>query len=446
MRRPPPIVAIVGRPNVGKSTLFNRLLGAPRAIVEDRPGVTRDRLYADADAFGAEFVLVDTGGFDPEDKDPVFTGIRAQVRIAIDEAAVVLCILDAKSGPMPADRIAVQMLRESGKPTLFVANKADRAESDPDASPLHELGIPDLQLVSAEHGRGVGTLLERIAELLPAADAAGEPEPDPKRVRIAVVGRPNAGKSSLVNALLGEERMLVDARPGTTRDAVDSDLDRDGRGFVLVDTAGIRRRRSVEAGAEQLAVFHAIRSLETADVAVLLVDATENVADQDLRIVRLALDRGAGLVLCLSKWDLVEGGAKKAKEILEKAGEAIRFATFIPLVPLSSKTRRGLDRVIKTVAAISDARSSRIPTAQLNRFFETVLTRNPPPTSGGRNVRLYYLTQASTRPPTFVVQTSAAEVREHYKRYVERSLREEFGFEGVSLRVFYRSKRRNEKR
>jgi GTP-binding protein len=443
--RPPPIVAIVGRPNVGKSTLFNRLLGASRAIVEDRPGVTRDRLYARADAFGAAFVLVDTGGFDPEDRDPVFTGIRTQVRIAIDEAAVVLCVLDAKSGPMPADRIAVQMLRESRKPTLFLANKADRSEQDPESAALHELGIPELLPVSAEHGRGVGTLLERIAALLGSADVAPESS-DPARTRVAVVGRPNAGKSSLVNALLGEERMLVDARPGTTRDAVDSDLDRDGRAFVLVDTAGIRRRRSVEAGAEQLAVFHAIRSLETADVAVLLVDAAEDVADQDLRILRLALDRGAGLVLGLSKWDLVEGGAKKAKAILEKAGEAIRFASFVPLVPLSSKSRRGLDRIMKTVAAISDARAGRVPTARLNRFFETVLARNPPPMSGGRGVRLYYLTQASTRPPTFVVQTSAADVRDHYRRYVERSLREEFGFEGVPLRVLYRARRRRERR
>jgi GTP-binding protein len=439
-----PLVAIVGRPNVGKSTLFNRLVGETRAIVEDRPGVTRDRLYAEADAFGRPYAIVDTGGFDPDDRDPVFVGIRAQVEIAIQEAALVVCVLDARTGPSPADRIAVQLLRESGKPAIYVANKSDAPEIDALGSTLHELGVPEILHVSAVHGRGIGTLVERIGEAIPEGS---DPAPEPGGpVRVAIVGRPNAGKSSLVNVLLGEERMLVDARPGTTRDAVDSLFVRGDQRLVLVDTAGIRRRRSVEPGAEQLAVFAAIRAIERADVAVLLVDATGSVADQDLRILSLATDRGAGIVLGLSKWDLVPKGAKAAKEVLTKAREAIRFAPFIPILSVSSPTRRGTDRLLRTIGEVATARLHRIPTAALNRFFESVLARNPPPTSGGRNVRLHYVTQASVAPPTFVVQTSAAEVKDHYRRFVERSIREAFGFEGTPIRVLYRAKRRKERR
>ena len=442
---PLPLVAIVGRPNVGKSTLFNRLVGQNRAIVEDRPGVTRDRMYASADAFGRPYAIVDTGGFDPDDADPVFVGIRAQVEIAISEAALVVCVLDARAGPSPADLVAVQLLRESGKPAIFVANKSDAPEVDAVALALHELGVPEILNVSAVHGRGVGALVERIAAQLPAQ----EPQPDPEAggpVRVAIVGRPNAGKSSLVNTLLGEERMLVDARPGTTRDAIDSVLVRGEKRWVLVDTAGIRRRRSVEAGAESLAVFAAIRAIERADVAVLLVDATGTVADQDLRILGLATDRGAAVAIALSKWDLVAPGAKKAKDLLTKAAEAIRFAPYVPILPLSSKTRRGTERLLRTVDEVAAARLHRIPTAALNRFFESVIQRNPPPTSGGKSVRLHYVTQASVAPPTFVVQTNAADVKDHYRRFVERSIREAFGFGGVPIRVLYRAKRRKERR
>jgi GTPase len=440
-----PLVAIVGRPNVGKSTLFNRLVGAQRAIVEDRPGVTRDRLYAEADAFGRPFAIVDTGGFDPDDRDPVFVGIRAQVRIAIEEAVLVVCVLDARDGPSPADRIAVQLLRESRKPVLFVANKADGPDADLAGATLFELGVAEVLFVSATHGRGVGTLLERIASALPPPEEEPAPEAGAPP-RVAIVGRPNAGKSSLVNTLLGETRMLVDARPGTTRDAVDALYARGDRRLVLVDTAGIRRRRSVEAGAEALAVFSAIRAMERADVAVLLVDATGSVADQDLRILSLAEDRGAAVVLGLSKWDLVAPGAKAAKATIEQAREATRFAAWIPFVPLSSRTRRGTDKLLSTVDRAAAARLRRIPTAALNRFFETVIARSPPPTSGGRTVRLHYVTQVAVAPPTFVVQTSAAEVKDHYRRYVERSIRESFDFEGTPIRVLYRAKRRKENR
>lgn len=434
-----PIVAIVGRPNVGKSALFNKLTGTKLAIVEDMAGVTRDRLYGEGSAFGHDFVLIDTGGFDPESDDPMTQGIATQVKIALSEADLVLCVLDGKAGPMPADREAIRLLRHSDLPVLYLANKMDNPRADHEAMGLYELGLDRLFPVSALHGHGVGDLEEAMAELLPKV-ADEEPE-EPPHARVAIIGRPNAGKSSLVNRLLGEERQLVDNRPGTTVDAVDTLVEVDGEPLVLIDTAGIRRKRAVEKGVEALSVIQAVRAIERADVVVLMIDAEAGPAEQDTKIASLALDRGRGLVIGLNKMDLLD--AEGRKKAIENARDVLSFVPWAPLLTVSARTGRGVKQLVATAHKAADAHRKRVTTGELNRFMEEVLEHHPPPTSGGRAIRIYYVTQASTRPPTFIAVTNYRDrVHFSYKRYVVNQLRKRFGFDGTPVRVLYRDKKK----
>lgn len=435
-----PLVAIVGRPNVGKSTLFNRLVGKRIAIVEDVPGVTRDRHYADAFVLGREFVLIDTGGFDPESDDPMKAGITSQVRLALDECDLVICVVDAAVDPLPADREAVALLRDAGKPVIFVANKADNEEKSHAAGSYYELGLSDIMPISALHGRGIGRLEDTIADQLP--DVLEESGPDLDIPRVAIIGRPNAGKSSLVNQLCGEERQIVDNRPGTTVDSVDTLVERDGKRLVLIDTAGIRRKRSVQRrGVEALSVLQAIRSIERSDIVVLMIDAEAGVGEQDAKIAGLANDRGRALILALNKVDLLS--REEQKKVMDRTREILAFVPWAPLVTVSALKGSGVTALLGRVEDAVAEHNKRITTAELNRFFEEVLERHPPPTMHHRSVRLYYVTQASTAPPTFVVMTNEPKgVHFSYQRYVINQIRKRFGFRGTPIRVRYRGKKK----
>lgn len=436
-----PIVAIVGRPNVGKSTLFNRLARRRLAIVHDEPGVTRDRHYADTEGFGKRYTLVDTGGFDPEDVDPMKTGIARHVRAAVAEADVIVFITDATAPPTAADRAAVDLLRRGKKPVFYAANKADGPSREADAMELYRLGVDRVFPISSLHGRGVGELEQAIVEALPAFEPATD---DPSLVRVAIVGRPNAGKSSLLNRLLGEERMIVDDRPGTTRDSIDAVVEHEGRKLVFVDTAGIRKKGKVTKqgdAVESMSVLAAIRAIERCQIVVLLCDAKEGVAEQDAKILGLAEERGRALVIGLNKSDLLARG--DAKKVEEKTREKLSFAPWAPVVHLSAKTGRGVGELLETVLRVKERWSKRVTTGELNRFFEQVLERRSPPTMGGRAPRLYFITQAETSPPVFVAISNAPDsVHFSYRRFVTNQLREHFGFEGVPIRVVYKNKRR----
>ena len=468
---PRPIVAVVGRPNVGKSSLFNRLAGKPLAIVHDEPGVTRDRHYADVWALGRSYVLIDTGGFDLDRDDPMGERIREQVALAVSEADLVVCVFDAQAGLTDGDREAVAMLRRSAKPVVYAANKADSKRGEDEALDLYRLGVPKVYPISALHGRGIGELESAIVAALPpeppateadgeasddaakshpsgcseAAPAGDEPNTRPRGpTRIALIGRPNAGKSSLANRIVGAERMLVDEAPGTTRDAIDIEFERGDEPMLLVDTAGIRRKGKVAKEGSELegaSVFQAIRAMERCDVAVLLCDGAAGVAEQDAKILGLAVDRGRAIVIAVNKIDLLDAPAKKTLE--EKAREKLSFAPWAPIVPISAKTGRGVGTLLETVGHVSKAFVSRVPTGQLNRFFEQVIATHPPPTMGNRAPRLFFITQAESAPPLFVVMTNEPEhIHFSYQRYVANQLRKAFGFEGVPLRLVYKRRRR----
>jgi GTP-binding protein len=443
VRGPRPIVAIVGRPNIGKSTLFNRLVGERIAIVEDVPGVTRDRHYADATIGGRDVVLVDTGGFDPESDDPMREGIARHVKMALGEADLVVCVLDATAPLTSADRAAAELLRRGKLPVVWAANKADDKKRAIEGLEHYELGMDELIAVSALHGRGMTDLEDAIEAKLPKEREAAGAVFDESVPRIAIIGRPNAGKSSLTNKLLGEERQLVDARPGTTVDPIDTLLERDGKRYVLIDTAGIRRKRGIEETVESIAVMKAIRSIERADVVVLMIDAAGGAAEQDARLAGLIVERGRGLVIGLNKMDLLDERGRK--EAMTTAREVFAFAPWARIVGISAKTGRSLGELFEHVEIARASRAKRVPTSEMNRFFEEVLGHHPPPTQGGRPVRLYYVTQAETHPPRFVVVTNEPQaVHFSYQRYVVNAIRERFGFEGTPVRVTYKQKQRRE--
>lgn len=440
-----PVVAIVGRPNVGKSTLFNRLAGQRIAIVEDIPGVTRDRHYADTILAGREVVLVDTGGFDPESDDPMKEGIAQHVKLALEEADVVVCVLDATTGAMPADRAAIGLLRRASKPVIYAANKADSRNKAIEGLELYELGMDRVVPISALHGHGMSDLEDAVVAALPEEAAGRATTYDESIPRVAIVGRPNAGKSSLVNRLLGEERQLVDSRPGTTIDAIDTLYERRTREgsepWVLIDTAGMRRKRGIDKGVEGLAVMKAIKAIERSHVVVLLIDASESVAEQDAKLAGLVVDRGRALVIGLNKIDLLDEADRK--KAISRARDILSFAPWARVVPLSAKTGRAVNKLIDAAAEALESHRQRVPTAELNRFFEEVLEHHPPPTQKGRSVRLSYVTQAETRPPRFVVMTNEPEaIHFSYERYVANALRERFGFVGTPIRLTFKRKSR----
>lgn len=444
------IVAIVGRPNVGKSTLFNRLVGQRLAIVEDQPGVTRDRHYADADLFGVTVTLVDTGGFDPEPGDPVTDLTREQVRVAVDEADLVICVLDGRTELTSADHETVRLLRRSTKPVVFAANKVDGDRFEAGAFAAYELGVENLTLISALHGRGTTDLIDRIVEALPEppateVDQDEQDEENKGTIRVTIVGRPNAGKSSLVNRLLGQNRMLIDDHPGTTRDAIDTLIVHRDRPMVLIDTAGVRRQSRVAEPSEKHAVFSAIRSLERAHVAVLMIDAASGAAEQDAKIAGLAVDRGCALIVVPNKWDLIRGH-EAAKEAVKQCREVLSFVPWAPLVRASTKTGKGHELLLDMIQDVADESNHRVGTGELNRFFEEMITSNPPPMRGGRPVRLYYAAQVAVRPPKFVITCNFPNaVHFSYRRFVTNRIRERFGFQRSPMRVVFKARARKER-
>jgi GTP-binding protein len=433
-----PIVAIVGRPNVGKSTLFNRFAGQELAIVYDEPGVTRERHYADAHLHGRDVTLIDTGGFDPLSKDPIGVGIVRHVEAAIAEADAILCILDGTAAPTPADREAVALLRRSKKPVLYAANKSDDNNKALVANDLYTLGVDKIFPVSATHGRGLHALEAALVALLPPPAAQPE-DREAGLPHVAIVGRPNAGKSSLFNRLCGEERSLVDARPGTTIDPVDTRIEIAGQPVILVDTAGIRRKTRVDSGVESASVMRAIRAVGRADVVLVLCDATLPVAEQDARLLGLAADRGRAVIIGLSKADLLDREARG--KVAQAARDTMHFAPWATTVLLSARTGEGVPELQNAVLKAHRSFHNRVPTGELNRFFRDVLERTPPPTHGGKAPRLYYITQAESAPPVFVIMCNSPEaVKGSYKRFVANQIRKAFEFDYVPVIVHFRGR------
>jgi len=444
-----PILAIVGRPNVGKSTLFNRLCGHPLAIVHDASGVTRDRNYTDATVAGREVTLVDTGGLDPTTEDPMGQGIARQAKTAIAEADIVVCVLDGSLPPTQPDQDAVALLRRANKPVVYVANKMDGASQEWLLTDHYTLGVDELIPVSALHGRHTGKLEAALGvhlRKLPLPPEEPEKETEEQRqvpLRVAFVGRPNAGKSSLFNRLSGSERSLVDNRPGTTVDPIDSLITYKGAQFVIVDTAGVRRKSKVDAGIEAQSVIRSLRSIDRADVIVVMVDIELGIADQDSRLLGLAKERGKAIVVALNKVDLIH--AQDIEKAKAKAAHTLHFAQWTKIIPLSAHTGHGIAQLMAEVTLVGQRMQHRVPTSALNRFFEQLLLDHPPPTRAGKAPRIYYLTQIGVRPPTFVAFCSSPEhVAESYRRYVVNRVRKEFSYDGVPLRLFFRGRDRGE--
>lgn len=442
------VVAVVGRPNVGKSTLFNRLVGERLAIVEDLPGTTRDRLYGSVEWRGREFSLVDTGGLDevpgPRGRDATAgvagleDSVRRQADVAIDEADLVLFIVDAKDGILPIEQELAERLRRSGKATLLVANKADGWRGEAQAAEFYQLGLGDLHTVSAIQGHGTGDLLDAIVERLPPDEAVE----DTAAPRIAVVGRPNVGKSSFLNSLAGFERAVVSDLPGTTRDTTNTTIERNGRPVVLVDTAGIRRRGRVEQGIESYALLRTARALEHADVAILLVDANEGVTAQDVHVAGYAIEAGVGIVVGLNKWDLVDRSEENTEHFGRVIAREFHFAPWISYRFVSAKTGRNVETVLADAVAIVDRRKLHVATSDLHRLLVEAIAAHPPPTNRGQPVRFHHVTQADTRTPTFVFFVDRPDlVHFSYQRYLDNRIREKWGFAGTPIRIQMRGAR-----
>ncbi len=448
---PAALVAIVGRPNVGKSTLFNRLVGSRLAIVEDNPGVTRDRLYGSAEWEGRTFLVVDTGGIDPSLDTGMPAHIAAQAQVAIEEADLILLVVDARDGLTAVDRDIAEQLRKSGKSIVVVANKADSDRREHAASDAWELGLGTMYAVSAAHGRGTSELCDAIIEGLPD-DAADAADPIPPGTRIAFVGRPNAGKSTIVNALLTEARVIVDDTPGTTRDAVYLPLTFRDQPLVLIDTAGLRRRKQVSKAQEKLAAIKAIRALERTEVAVLVLDASMGVTDQDQRIARMAFERGKGVVVMLHKWDLVAKDAKLARETLKNTEEALAFLErpYIVRTSVMGEGRdtgqgrpRGLPEAVEAALKTASALGRRIATSDLNEELAQAVVDHSPPMHQGHGVRLYFATQADRSPPFIVVSANRGRcLSPTYERYLIRRIRRRWDLRGVPVRMVVRGRGR----
>ncbi len=433
-----PVAAIIGRPNVGKSTLFNRILRQRLAIVHDEPGTTRDRLYARTEWRGRPFYLVDTAGLDPGAASELEAAVQAQVRRAVEEADVIIFVGDAKSGLTAADWEAAELLRRAGKPVVLAVNKAEGRPERLELGEFYALGLGEPVLISALHGIGIDTLLDRVLEVLPPAEAEVEPE---VFARVAIVGRPNVGKSMLLNAIVGYERTAVSEVPGTTRDMVDTLIEYDGKLILLIDTAGIRRRGRVQPGVERFSVLRAIRAIERCDVAILMVDATEGVTAQDAHIGGLIVDAYKGVVIALNKWDLVPNKDTRAYEAHVRS--ELKFLDYAPIVFISAKLRQGIKELMDQVILVRTERKKRIPTAEVNELLQEILFRHPPPRRGKRQLKIYYATQAETDPPTFVFFCNDPElVHFSYQRYIENQIRRAYGFLGNPIRLIFRPRAR----
>ena len=431
-----PIVAIVGRPNAGKSTLLNRVAGKPLAIVEDIPGTTRDRLFANVSWQGMEFTLVDTGGLELEPSSTIAEGVKAQIEAAIGEADVIICLVDAAEGVTPADLDIADMLRRANKPILLVANKADNTKLENEAVEFYELGLGEPLPVAAHHGRGIAELLDRIKELLPPPAPS---EIEPAAVKVAIVGRPNVGKSMMLNALVGDKRAIVDDIPGTTRDAIDTLFDFNGQSVLLIDTAGIRRRGRVKAGVERYSVIRTLRAIDRADIVLLLLDATEAATTQDTHIAGYIQQAVKGIVLIVNKWDLVEN--KDRAEWNRYIKSQFKFVAHAPILYTSAKTGLGVNKIMPQVSQVYQERLKRLSTATVNNVIQQAIAAHNRPRSRNRQLKVFYATQAEVNPPTFVFFANDARlVHFSYRRYLENRLRKEFGFAGTPLRLIFKTR------
>ncbi len=433
-----PIVAIVGRPNVGKSTLFNRLVGYRKAIVESIPGVTRDRNYADVDRFESPFTLIDTGGFEPIAQDGLLAQMAEQCRLAVEEADVIIFLLDGKVGLNPSDHEIASLLRQREKKVLYAVNKIDGPKHEERIYDFYVLGVETLYPIAAQHNYGIDQLIEGVMGLLAAP--ASEEGRERGAVRIAVVGRPNVGKSSLINRILGYDRVIVHETPGTTRDAIDTPFSIGERSYILVDTAGIRRKARISLRLEKYSVVEAIKSIERADVALLVLDAREGAPEQDARIGGLIHDKGKGGIIVVNKWDLV-GKEVTTTSYTDGVRESLWFLDYAPLIFTSAFTGLGIDRIFEVVERVVAERDNRIPTPKLNRWLMAVTESHAPPLFRKKRVKLSYITQVSTRPPTFAIFTNyPSGVQFPYRRYLNNRLREEFAFFGNPIRLIFRRK------
>jgi GTP-binding protein len=433
-----PIIAIVGRPNVGKSTIFNRIIGDRLAIVEDKPGITRDRIYGIGEWLNREFSIIDTGGIEIDGEDEILRSVRMQAELAIEEADVIIFMVDAKAGVTTADQEVAQLLFRSRKPVVLAVNKVDNIQRQDEIYEFYSLGFGDPVPISGAHGIGIGDLLEAAAAHFPEDT---EEEYGEEVIRVALIGRPNVGKSSLVNAILGEERVIVSPQAGTTRDAVDTPFEKDGQKYVIIDTAGMRKRGKVYETTEKYSVMRAMKAIERADVVLVVLNGEEGIIEQDKHIAGYAHEAGKASVFVVNKWDVVEKDDKTMHQFTQKIREQFLFMTYAPIVFVSAKTHQRLHRLLPIVNHVSEQHAMRVQTHLLNDVVSDAVAVTPPPTDKGKRLRVNYATQVSVKPPSFVFFVNDPELMHFsYERYLENRIRAAFGFEGTPIRLFTRRK------
>ena len=435
-----PVVAIVGRPNVGKSTLFNALAGEKIAIVKDTPGVTRDRIYAEVTWLDREFTLIDTGGIEPDSSDIILSQMREQAQIAIDTADVILFMTDVKQGMVDSDSKVADMLRRSHKPVVLVVNKVDNYQKMmADVYEFYNLGIGDPIPISAAERIGIGDMLDRVMEYFP--EGAGEEEED-DRPRVAIVGKPNVGKSSIINKLTGESRVIVSDIAGTTRDAIDTNIRHNGKDYVFIDTAGLRRKNKIKEELERYSIIRTVTAVERADVVLVVIDATEGVTEQDAKIAGIAHERGKGVIIVVNKWDAIEKNDKTMREFEQQIRLILSFMPYAEIMYVSAETGQRLPKLFDMIDRVIENQTLRVSTGVLNEIMTEAVAMQQPPTDKGKRLKLYYITQVAVKPPTFVIFVNDKELMHFsYTRYLENKIREAFGFKGTSLKFFIRERK-----
>ena len=438
-----PIVAIVGRPNVGKSTLFNALAGERISIVKDYPGVTRDRIYADVTWLNTQFTMIDTGGIEPDTKDEMLSYMRDQAQIAIDTADVIVFLVDVRQGLVDADFKVADMLRRCAKPIVLVVNKVDAFDKlMPDVYEFYNLGIGDPMPISASSKLGFGDMLDEVVKHFKTGNTE---EATDERPRIAIVGKPNVGKSSIVNKLVGEKRVIVSNIAGTTRDAVDTPIRRNGKEYILIDTAGLRRKSKIKEELERFSIIRTVTAVERADVVVLVIDADEGITEQDAKIAGIAHERGKGIVIAVNKWDLIEKNNKTVNEFTKDIKETLSYMPYAEIIFISAETGQRLHRLFEVIEIVIQNQNLRIATGVLNEILAEATALQQPPSDKGKRLKLYYITQVSVKPPTFVIFVNDKELMHFsYTRYIENKIREAFGFSGTSLKFIIRERKENE--
>jgi GTP-binding protein len=435
-----PVVAIVGRPNVGKSTLFNKLIGSRLSIVDDTPGVTRDRIYGDCEWLGHNFMLVDTGGIEPDTNDIILSQMRAQAEIAIQTADVIILVTDIRCGVVASDYEVASMLQKSGKPIVLCVNKCDKiGEVDPDFYEFYNLGLGDPFPVSSVHGHGTGDMLDEVIKYFP--EESEEEQEDDEVINVAIIGKPNVGKSSLVNKISGMNRAIVSDIAGTTRDTTDTYIENSYGKFNFIDTAGLRRKSRINDDIEKYSIIRAKMAVERANVCVIMIDATEGFTEQDSKVAGIALEQGKACIIAVNKWDAVEKDGNTMKEFREKLANDFSFMSFAPIMFISAKTGQRIDKLYEMIVFVHSQNSMRISTGRLNEVLAIATARVQPPTDKGRRLKIYYMTQASTRPPTFVFFVNRADLFHFsYQRYLENQIREIFGLDGTPVRFIIRER------